>query len=109
MTAFVIAVAAVVAVLAAVGALLANRRWMTLPPAQVLNRVIASLTVSTLVLMVAGCALFLRRGCPPDYPRCDGPTMGAMGISLIGAIVLAAIIVIGVPVAYLTIRAMRRR
>jgi hypothetical protein len=103
------AIAAIVAVISAIATWLASERWPNLTIAQILSRVLNFLTLTTVLLMVVGCGLIFRTECAPDDRVCDGPAMAAAGVTLLGATILAAVVVIGLPVGYILLRLLRDR
>ncbi|MEO7364971.1 MAG: hypothetical protein ABIW03_01470 [Sphingomicrobium sp.] len=100
--------AIVVAAIAAATAVMANKRWPQRTIRQLLDRIITWLVLGTFVLMAVGCALVLRTGCAPDDHVCDGPAMAAAGVTILGAMLVAAAVVVGTPVAYLVLKVLRR-
>jgi hypothetical protein len=103
-----LAVVLVVALLSALVAIVANRQWPQKTIRQVVDRVVASLTLSTIALTVGGSIWASRMECAPQVRVCDAPVMAAVGIIFIGAMVLGVVVLVGVPVAIAVLRLSRR-
>lgn len=105
---FFAVLALVIAVVSASGAYFANMLSPQRTVRQLLDRTISWLAIGVLVLTLGGCAYFLQMKCPAYVTVCDGPIMAAGGIVMIGAIAFVEIIVVGVPVAFATLKLLRR-
>ena len=102
-------IAASVAAVAAVAAFLANKRWPQSTIGQLTNRIVNWLVLSAFILMIVGCALVARTGCAPDDSVCDGPATAAAGVMILGVMIVAAVVLVGAPVAYSLLTVLRRR
>jgi uncharacterized membrane protein len=97
-----------VAAIAAAAAFLANKRWPQRTISQLTNRIVNWLVLSTFILMFVGCALVARTRCAPDDRVCDGPAMAAAGVMIVGVMIVAAVVLVGAPVAYSLLKVLRR-
>ena len=75
---------------------------------QLLDRTISWLAIAVLVLTLGGCVYSLQMKCPAYVDVCDGPTMAAGAIVMIGVIAVVEVIVVGIPVAFATLKLLRR-
>jgi hypothetical protein len=105
--AFFLGAAIVVGPVAALSAYLANRRSPYRSIRQIMDRVISWLAIATFVLSVAGCYHVMSRPCAPEASVCDAPAMAAAGSLVLGGLVLVAVLVIGIPAAYVTLKLVR--
>jgi uncharacterized BrkB/YihY/UPF0761 family membrane protein len=97
----------VVGVLSAVVAIIANRCRPRRSEAQLTTFTIFTLAVVFFVLTL-GLMLFLMTAPCTESP-CDAGAMAAAGTIMLGGLILVAVVLIGGPIAYFTIRALRRR
>jgi hypothetical protein len=103
-----LAVLLVVALLSALAAVVASRRWPQKTIRQLVDRVVVWLMLSTIALTVGGSVWALHMECAPDVRVCDAPVMAAFGIIFLGAMVLGVVVVVGVPVVIAVLRLARR-
>jgi hypothetical protein len=99
----------IVGLLAALLAVFVSRRRPELTIPQVLERVVLWLLLATMALMALGCALVLHSGCAPENRVCDAPMMAAAGVTSLGALVAALVVVVGVPAASVVLKLTQRR
>jgi cytochrome c biogenesis factor len=104
---FVGAIALVVALLAAAIAAITNRKWPDSTPAQVMM-----LTGFVLVLVVIGLRAIWTFGLSKsrclEGSACDAGAMAAMSAVAFGAFGIVVSGLVGTPVAYFTVRLLRR-
>ena len=102
------AVVLLIALLAAGIAAAANRKW---PKRSFLR--IATFTVLVLAIgffaLTVGLMFWLMSAPCSDNSACDAGAMAAAGIIMFGAIELVVAVLVGGPVAYFTVGAIRRR
>jgi hypothetical protein len=99
----------VVASVAAPVALLMSFRRPDRAVGVLVTRTVFWLVLGTFVLTIIGCAYFLREKCLPDDNVCDAPAMAAMGVTFLGGLIAALIVVVGAPAAYVILRLLRRK
>jgi hypothetical protein len=98
----------VVALLAAGIAAIANRKCPHRTLAQLTTFTVLALVVGLFALTIAWMLWFMSVPCPEDSV-CDAGAMAAAGVILFGAIEVITALVVGAPVAYFTLRAIRGR
>jgi len=97
-----------VALLAAGIAAISNRKWPHRTLTQLTTFTVFVLVVGFFALTIAWMFWFLSAPCP-ENSVCDAGAMAAAGVIMFGAIELIAALVVGAPVAYFTVRAIRGR
>ena len=97
-----------VALLAAGIAAIANRKWPHRTLAQLATLTVSALVVGLFALTIVWMLWFISAPCPEDSV-CDAGAMAAAGVVMFGAIELITALVVGAPVAYFTLRAIRSR
>jgi drug/metabolite transporter (DMT)-like permease len=97
-----------VALLSAAIAAVANRRWSERSETQLTTFAVFVLVIAFFVLTVGWMLLLMSSPCG-ESPACDAGAMAATGAIMLGAVGLISVVLIGAPVAYFTIRAIRRR
>jgi len=97
-----------VALLAAGIAAIANRKCPQRTLSQLTIFTVLGLIVSFFVLTIAWMFWFLSAACP-ENSVCDAGAMAAAGVIMFGVIELITALVVGGPVAYFTVRAIRGR
>jgi hypothetical protein len=103
----IVAAAAIMALLAAGIAAVANRRWPQRTASQIATLTVFALVGGFFVLTIAWMLWLASAPCAANSV-CDAGAMAAAGVIMFGAIELITALVVGAPVAYFTVRAIRR-
>jgi hypothetical protein len=105
---FIAGLTVIIAVLAAGIAALANRKWPQRSIHQITTFTVLVLVLGFFVLTVAWVFWFMSAPCP-ENSACDAGAMAAAGAIMFGAIEFIGTFVVGAPVAFFTLRAIRSR